>query len=302
MKQKRCRYLLFLILSCCLTSCSRQSKQPVQDTTEKPDVHYQIGICQISTDGYDESLTQGFQEALDQAVPDAQITVLTKNADQADVLASQCLELDQAGLDLMFLANTGSAVPVDTARLQTPFLTTPTYDVTEQAGEILHQLLPDLDQLGILYHSADTDATAKAEKMMRYLDAQKIPYCTYPAADITSFYSGANNICDQCDAAYIPSDKLAVNQTEKLEDIFLPAGIPLLSDHKAFQTISIATVTLDYYNLGYQLGKRAADALRTGTTPESTGINASDFVTQNYNHRLCEDFEIPLPDFSSPNP
>ena len=301
MKQKRFLFLVLAVLLCCLTSCSRQSKPSVQDTIEKPTIHYRIGICQIGTNGYDESLTQGFQEALDQAVPDAQITILTKNAEQADTLASQCMELDQSGLDLLFLAITGDAVSIDT-NFQTPFLITPTCDVTRQAADTLHQLLPDMNQLGILYHSTDPSATAKAKQMTEYLDKEKIPYQKYPFSDVTSFYSGANDICDQCDAAYIPSDLLAVDQAEKLEDIFLPAGIPLISDHSAFHDISMATVTLRYYDLGYQLGQRAAEALQNKTIPDLSGINATDFIVQNYNPGLCEDFEIPLPESFSPDP
>lgn len=302
MNKKIIRFQFFLcsILICCLiTSCQKHSGTPTQNTMEKPIVHYQIGICQISADGYDESLTQGFQKALEQSVPLAQITVLTKNADNTDTLASRCLELDQSNLDLLFLANTGSAIPVDTTGLQTPVITTPTYDVTEQVAETLYNLLPEINQLGILYHTADPNAVAKTDKMIQYLDEKKIPYQKYPATDITSFNSGANDICDQCDAAYIPSDKLAVDQAEKLGDIFLPAGIPLITDHKAFHAISMATVTLDYYNLGYRLGELAADTLQNKTTPDSARINAADFIAVDYNHQLCEDFDIPLPDSSS---
>lgn len=296
---KNYQFLLCSILLCCLTSCQKHSGTSTQNTTEKPMVHYQIGICQISADSYDESLTQGFQKALEESIPLAQITVLTKNADNTDTLASSCLELDQANPDLLFLANTGTSISVDTTGLQTPILTPPTCDVTWQVAETLHNLLPEINQLGILYHSADPVAVAKTEKMIQYLDEMKIPYQKYPATDITSFFSGANDICDQCDAAYIPSDKLAVDQAEKLGDVFLPAGIPLITDHKAFHTISMATVTLDYYKLGYQLGELAANALQNKTLADSSGISAADFIIADYNRQLCEDFDIPLPDSST---
>lgn len=302
-KRKRYQFLLCYILICCLiTSCQKHSETPAQNTIEKPSVHYQIGICQISADSYDESLTQGFQKAIEETIPLAQITVLTKNANSADALAANCLELDQARLDLLFLANTGNVIPMDTSELQTPFITTPNCDVTEQVADTLHRLLPDINQVGILYHSADSSATAKAEKMIQCLKEYKIPYQKYSVTDITSFFARANDICDQCDAAYIPSDKLAVDQAEKIGDIFLPAGIPLITDHKAFHNISMATVTLDYYNLGYELGKLAANTLQNETTVDSSGINAADFIAVNYNRQLCEDFDVPLPPSSSQNP
>lgn len=288
--------LFFLLLLCCLTACSHRSDPPAEKTIEKPAIHYRIGICQSSAEGYDDNLTKGFQEALEKSVPNTQITFLTKNAENSEALASQSLELDQAGLDLLFLAHTGSAIPLDNTNFQTPTIQTPTYNVTEQVGETLHQLLPDLSQVGILYLSSEPSASAKAEKMMQYLDKHQIPYQKYPATDITSFYSGANDICDQCDAAYIPADALAVDQAAKLKDIFLPAGIPLISDHRDFYDTSMAVVTLDYDNLGQQLGTLAADVLQNGTIPDTSGIHAEDYIIYNYNRTLCEDFDIPLPD------
>lgn len=287
------------ILLCCLTSCQRHSGTSTQNTMEKPAVHYQIGICQISADSYDESLTQGFKKALEELIPLAQITFLTKNADNTNTLASNCMELDQPKTDLLFLANTGTPIPVDTTGIQAPIITTPTYDVTEPLAETLHTLLPEINQLGILYHSADPAATAKTEKMIQCLQDNNIPYKKYPVTDITSFYSCANDICDQCDAAYIPSDKLVVEQAEKLGDIFLPAGIPLITDHKAFHNVSMATVTLDYYKLGYQIGKLSANTLQNKTASDFSGINIADFVIADYNHQICEDFDIPIPDSSS---
>lgn len=297
MKHKNQKRLsLFFLLLLCLTACSHRSDPPVKKTIEKPAVHYRIGICQSSAEGFDDNLTKGFQNALEKSIPNAQITVLTKNAENSETLASQTKELDQAGLDLLFLAQTGSAIPLDNANFQTPTIQTPTYDVTEQVGETLHQLLPDISQVGILYHSLNPQASAKAEKMMQYLDNNNIPYQKYPATDITSFYSGANDICDQCDAAYIPADTLAAGQAAKLEDIFLPAGIPLISDHRDFYDTSMAVVTLDYNSLGQQLGTLAADVLQNSTAPDSSKILAEDYVIRDYNRTLCEDYEIPLPD------
>lgn len=298
MKRTTKRYLslFFSLLLCFLTACNHPSDPPAEKTIEKPAVHYRIGICQSSTEGYDDQLMKGFQDALEKSIPNAQITVLTKNADNSETLASQSLELDRAGLDLLFLANTGSAIPLNNTNIQTPTIQTPTYDVTEQVGETLHQLLPDISQVGILYHSSSPSASAKAEKMMQYLDKNQISYKKYPATDITSFSSGANDICDQCDAAYIPADTLAVGQAAKLEDIFLPAGIPLISDHRDFFDTSMAIVTLDYYNLGQQLGTLAADVLQNGTAPDLSNIHAEDHLIHDYNRTLCEDFEIPLPD------
>lgn len=298
---KFCLCLLYLVLCCCLTSCNRHSKRTTQQTLEKPTVKYHIGLCQINTDRYDETLVQGFQTALEKKLPDAQITYVTKNiAENPNTLTDQYLEWEQAGLDLIFVANTDNSIPIDITVNQTPVITTPTYDVTELAADTLCQLLPDIQQVGILYHSTDEVSKAKTDTLIQYLEQKNISYQKYPAMDTTSLSSGANDICDQCDAAYIPSDALTINQVPQLKDIFLPAGIPLVSDHQAMQDTSIATAGIQYHDLGYRLGKMAADVLQTGKQPDLSTINISDYIHTSYNQQLCEYFDIPIPAETSP--
>lgn len=293
---KLCLCLLYLILLCCFTSCSRRAGSTTKYTAETPAAIYHIGICQTSADTNDPALTEGFQTALDTKAKDAQIIYNTKNMDKdTEILTNLFPETEQGKLDLLFVADTENTTQNDTTGYSIPVITPPAYDATEQAAETLLQLMPDIQQLGILYHSADASVKAKTEKITQYLDQKKIPYQKYPFMDATSFAAGANDICDQCDAAYIPSDQTSVSHASQLEDIFLPAGIPLVSDHHALQNSSIATAGIHYYDLGYRLGEIAADFLQNGKQPDLSMIQITDYINIIYNHQLCEEFDIPVP-------
>ena len=298
MKQHRKLYLclLYLILLCCLTSCSRRADSTTKHTLETPAAKYHIGLCQTSAETNDPALTEGFQAALDTKIKDAQIIYSTKNMDSdTEILTNLFPEIEQGGLDLLFVADTENTIQNGTAGYSVPVIAPPAYDATEQAAEVLLQLMPDIQQLGILYHSADASAKAKTKKLTQYLDQKKIPYQKYPFINATSFAAGANDICDQCDAAYIPSDPAAVSQASQLEEIFLPAGIPLVSDHHALQNSSIATAGIHYYDLGYRLGEIVADFLQNGKQPDLSMIQMTDYINIIYNHQLCEEFDLPVP-------
>lgn len=288
--------LLFPVLLVNLSACGKQQEQITETASKKQSVTYQVGICQINSDSFSNTIVQGFQTALTTKLKSDQITFLSKNA-QGDTatLTSQYSEADQQGLDLIFIANTGNALSLDTTGYKTPTMITPEFNVTELVEDTLVQLIPDIQQLGILYDSTDPTAASRVKQMMQYLDADEINYQEYPATDSASLCSGANDICDQCDSVYVPSNQLTLDNIQKLENIFLPAGIPLISDNEELGSIGIAAVTLQSYDVGYQMGEAAAEVLQNGTSPDSLSIDPSGLIQKYYNRQICEDFAIEVP-------
>lgn len=319
----KCNYKLILLLFCLLlpyslTACQQSSKETkgskvtvvntetpantdkpedtAENTTQPPADTHQIGICQINSDPCADAMTKGFQDGINANKKDMQVSFLIKNAPgDASTFAEQCKEYDQTGLDLMFIENTDQSLPADTTGYQTPTLVLPEIDITERVEETLLQLLPDIQQLGILYDSSDPAMVAKVNQMTQYLDKDQIPYQKYPASDASSFCDSANDICDQCDATYIPANTLALSQVSQLENIFLPAGIPLITDNTELGNIGFAAVALQSYELGYQYGKTAAEILQKGTMPNRQSVDPSPYIQKYYNPQICEDFVIDVP-------
>ncbi len=310
--------LLCLLLIGSLTACTRPAKQTTQrnvttistenqKSTETPEnttsndpqrqtATYQIGICQINSDPYADTLTKGFQDGLNARKQDAEINFLVKKVSgDADTFADQCKEYDQTGLNLVFIENTDHSLTLDTTGYQTPTLTLPELNITRPVEDILLQLLPDIQQLGILYDSSDPAMIEKVKQMTQYLDEDKIQYQEYPATDATSFSDKANDVCDQCDAVYIPANTLALSQVSLLENIFLPAGIPLVSDHVELGHIGIAAVALNSYDLGYQYGEIAAKFLLQKTSLNPPSLDSSHVIQTYYNPTICTDFDIDVP-------
>ena len=54
----------------------------------------------------------------------------------------------------------------------------------------------------------------------------------------------------------------------------------------------MATLSISYYDMGYQAGKMAADILTNGTDPATTEIGYATDLTKKYNAEICEELGL----------
>ena len=95
------------------------------------------------------------------------------------------------------------------------------------------------------------------------LDADGIAYKEYTASDsndITSVVQTA--VSANVDVIYIPTDNTMANNTETINNIALPAGIPIIAGEEGICSgCGVATLSISYYDIGYTAGKMAYDVL-----------------------------------------
>lgn len=289
--------LLCIALLFHVTACSREPENTAETASKKEAAAYQIGICQFHNDYYSQKLIQGFQDALHIKLKSDNITFVKKEVDgDTAALASACSELDSGGFNLIFLDSQGDTASLDTNAYKTKILSTPELPVIEQAEDTLLELLPDTTQLGIFYNNTDPSSLTRAEEVKKNLDADGIKYREYTANDYDSLEENANHISDECDSLYIVTSDLMLEHIAKLEDTFVPAGIPAIADSEELCRLSIASVSVPAYDFGTQLGNIAAEYILNNTEPNTTNLDTSELIKKYYNSTICEDFEIKVTD------
>ena len=115
MKTKRITSLilaLVLALSLCLTGCGSQggdTQEPAGDSTGSDDAKYTVGICQLVQHDALDAATQGFIDALNEALP-GQVKIVEKNASGDSVNCSTIVNgFVSDGVDLI-MANATPAL------------------------------------------------------------------------------------------------------------------------------------------------------------------------------------------------
>ena len=96
---------------------------------------------------------------------------------------------------------------------------------------------------------------------------------------------------------YIPTDNTAASNTELIANVVLPAKVPVIAGEQGIcNGCGVATLSIDYYDLGYQAGTMAYDILANGTDISTKEVEYAPNVSKLYNVSVCEQLGITVPD------
>ncbi len=314
MKKKIVSMLLCAVLAMTLAGCGEAA---AQDT-------YKIGVCQIVEHPALDAATNGFKDALVEKLGD-KVTFDVQNAQgEQPTAATICNGFVSGGVDLI-LAN--ATTPLQCAAAATtdiPILGTSVTDyatalevpvenwtgasgrnisgtsdlapIDEQENMIL-ELFPDVKTVGLMYCSAEANSKYQIQLIEAELGADGINYKEYAVADSNEIQSVFSTAISECEVLYIPTDNTLANSTETIRNIVVPAGIPVVAGEEGICSgCGVATLSIDYYDLGYATGQMAAEILLNGADISTMQIQYAPNVTKEYNADICSQLGISVPD------
>jgi putative ABC transport system substrate-binding protein len=99
------------------------------------------------------------------------------------------------------------------------------------------------------------------------------------------------------DVIYVPTDNTVASNAELLNNICLPAGVPVIAGEEGIcEGCGVATLSISYYDLGVATGKMAAKILKDGADISTMPIEYAPTFTKKYNPTNCEALGITIPD------
>ena len=99
----------------------------------------------------------------------------------------------------------------------------------DEQEAMLKELIPDAKTVGLLYCSAEPNSAYQAKLFAEALEKDGIAYKEYTAADSNEIQSVVTNAVSECDALYIPTDNTMASNTEIINNICLPAKVPVIA-------------------------------------------------------------------------
>ena len=95
-----------------------------------------------------------------------------------------------------------------------------------------------------------------------------------------------------CDVRYVPTDNTAASCAETINNIVLPTGTPIVGGDTALcKGCGVATLSVDYYELGIATGKQAVDILTGKKNISEMPIGYAD-AAKVYNATNCKALNI----------
>ena len=119
----------------------------------------------------------------------------------------------------------------------------------------------------------------------------------YTFADSNDVASVTTTACAENDVLYIPTDNTAASCTENINNVAGPAGTPIIAGEEGICAgCGVATLSIDYYELGYTTGEMAVRILKDGEDVSTMEVEFAPNVTKKYNAEICESLGIEIPD------
>ena len=283
---------------------------------------YTVGICQLVQHEALDAATKGFCDALTDALGD-KVTFIEQNAsNDIPTCATICSGLVADDVDLILANATPALQAAATATDTIPVLGTAVteygvaldienFDGTvggnvsgtsdlaplDQQAAMLLELLPEAKTVGILYCSAEANSVYQAQVVQSCLEEAGVEVKIYTFADSNDVSTVTATACDECDALYIPTDNTAASCAEAINNVAEPASVPIVADEEGIcKGCGIATLSINYYDLGYTTGQMAVKILTGESDISEMPIEYFPNPVKKYNPTLCESLGITVPE------
>ena len=308
--------VLAAVMALSLVACGSGNKD--KDTGDKT---YKVGVVQLVQHEALDAATKGFTDALKEALGD-KVEVIEKNAsgdsnncttivngfisDKVDlIMANATPALQAAASATSTIPILGTSVTDYATALEIADWTgtvggniSGTSDLAplDKQAAMLQELFPNAKKVGMLFCSSEPNSKYQVDEVTKLLSAAGITCTEYTFTDSNDVSSVTQKACDDSDVLYIPTDNTAASNTEAIANVVLAAGTPVIAGEAGIcRGCGVATLSIDYYELGKITGQMAAKIL-TGEADISTmPVEFAPTATKQANMANCEKLGITVP-------
>lgn len=284
---------------------------------DKNDGTYVVGICQLTQHPALDKATEGFKDALKEELGD-KVTFIEQNAsNEAQVCNNIIEDFVSKKVDLI-MANATSALQAAAKQGGIPVLGTSiteygtalgidnfsgtvganisgTSDLAplDKQADMILDLFPDAKVVGLLYCAGEQNSKYQVKVVGDYLKSKNIDTKEYVFENGNDATVVAAAAAAACDVIYIPTDNTAANAAVSINNHI--GNTPVIAGEQGICSgCGVATLSIDYYDMGVATGKMAAKILKGEAEISKMPIEyvAEDKLTKKYNEEKCKQLGI----------
>lgn len=277
---------------------------------------YVIGICQYDAHPALDAATQGFKDALVKEFGDDVEFDVQNGTGSTDVCTTAINNFVIKEVDLIMANATPALQAARNATPDIPILGTSVTEygvalgienftgtvggnisgtsdlapLTKQAQMIL-DLVPTAQTVGLLYCSAEPNSAYQVQEVEKYLTEKGITCTRYSFSGADDVGIVAGNAADNSDAIYVPTDNTAATYAEMIYGAVADKKVPIIAGEEGIcGACGIATLSIDYYDLGYKTGEMAVQILKGEADISSMAVayTPDEKLKKKYNKTICE--------------
>lgn len=275
---------------------------PAAQPAEAPEGGYKIGAIQLMTHVALDQAYDGFvQYFADQGYVNGDNITITYQNGQGETANLSTIADQYVGdnVDLIFAIATPSAQAAAGKTSTIPIIGTAITDFAEaglvdsndlpgtnvsgttdmnpiqQQLELLFELYPDVKTVGFLYNSSEDNSVLQTNIAKEYLEVLGIAWTERTVSGTNDVQQAVASIVTECDALYLPTDNVIASSMTIVSEVTNEAKLPTICGESGMvQSGGLATLGINYYNIGYQAGAMALRVLK-GEDISKMAIEAS---------------------------
>ena len=318
--------MIFALAACGGSQAPAATQAPAAEApAEAPAAEAQvfnIGICQLVQHPALDLATQGFKDALTEKLGDS-VSFNEQNASgDAATCAVICNQFVSDEVDLIMANATPALLAAASATNVIPVLGTSITDYGSALGiegftgatgsnisgtsdlapldgqaQMLSELFPDAKTVGIVYCSGEPNSKFQANTIAPMLTELGYTVTEYTFADSNDVANVTAFACAECDVLYIPTDNTAASCTEAINNVALVEKTPIICGEEGIcKGCGVATLSISYYDIGYETGLMAAEILTEGADISTMEVRYAPQFTKEYNMSICETLGVTIPE------
>ena len=311
--------LLTLAMAVSMVACG--SSEPAPETEESTPL--QVGVLQQLEHNALDSAREGFVQALaDNGFVDGETIVLDYQNAQGDAsnLSTMSQRFVNNNCDLVLAIATGAAQTMASQTSEIPILFTAVTDpvdaglvdsseapggnvsgttdmnpIAEQV-DLLLKFVPEAKTVGLLYTSSEDNSILQIEVVKSILDEKGIAWIEQTVTNSSDVQQAAQSVIPKVDAVYLPTDNVIASAMPIVAEVALAEKVPVIcGEENMVLSGGLATLGINYYNLGYQTGEMAVRIFNEGADISAMPVESLTNFNYVINGEMAEAIGIEVP-------
>lgn len=174
--------------------------------------------------------------------------------------------------------------------------TTDLNPVKEQI-ELILKLVPDAKTIGVMYNSSEINSEVQAAIAKDTIETLGLKYVETTITSSNDVQQAAQSLVGKCDAIYLPTDNIIASSMPLIHSVTVASKTPVICGEEGMvKGGGLATIGIDYYNLGYTTGKMAVKLIKGEAKIASMPIESASEFNFAINETVALEIGLTIPD------
>ena len=160
--------------------------------------------------------------------------------------------------------------------------------------DLMQQLVPNAKTFGVIYCSSEVNSQLQVDIFKACAKEKGIEVKEATVSTVNDIQQSARSLVGKVDAIYVPTDNILASAMPTLSIVTEEAKLPVVTGWE--DPNGVATIAIDYYQLGVQTGEMAADILIGKSKPADMAIQTQKDFAVIVNEGVAKKIGLTIPE------